>query len=223
MLFPHKPKSCELLEIPGREDFGWNDNLFFFLASRARHLQFAKQIQDKVPSWAGWYSRAHRRLCHFLSPPFLLSLAQGTNCSAIPSGYLSSALLADKAISLSLCLRNQLPELFLSGSLLLASLFLQVVYLGVYVVRWLWAAEVIKGPMFDTVQKWQRRFSETAWDGVWKRKNQRDKTLPSQVGDFSLGLSFKGQQMTQRAQHIPLGTWLFVVQTVCKSKCGSLF
>lgn len=96
MLFPHKPKSCELLEIPGREDFGWNDNLFFFLASRARHLQFAKQIQDKVPSWAGWYSRAHRLLCHSIDLSSLLP-------SCFPWLRERTAQLFPGAICLQLC------------------------------------------------------------------------------------------------------------------------
>lgn len=40
------------------EYFGLFDYPFFFLASR--HLQFAKQIQDKVPSWANLHSRSHK-------------------------------------------------------------------------------------------------------------------------------------------------------------------
>lgn len=63
------PSRNKVLRVPRGpwEYFGWFDYPCFFLAPGARHLQFAKQIQGKVPSWAGLYSTCHELVCYSIN------------------------------------------------------------------------------------------------------------------------------------------------------------
>lgn len=135
----------------------WDDCPFFFLACRARHLQFAKQIQDKVPSWASLYSRSHKLVCYsinlsffpllsFLLFLFFLCLSELTAQLFLQAIHLLNCLLMKPCIYLyaweTSCLDCfRLPT---SWQTHLSYLF------GAWIVRWLWVAKIMEQFLFDT-------------------------------------------------------------------------
>ena len=131
----------------------WDDCPFFFLASSMRHLQFAKQIQDKGPSWACLYSRSHKLVCYSINlpPPFSLSLffpclSELTAQLFLQAIHLLNCLLIKPFIYLyaweTSCLNCfRFPT---SWQAHLSYLF------GAWRVRWPWAAKVMKQFLFDT-------------------------------------------------------------------------
>lgn len=163
-----------------------NDCPFFFLASKARHLQFAKQIQDKVPSWASLYSRSYK-LVFWIQSIFLLSPL----VSSLPSPRVSVNSLPDSSpglfifwtVYLGSHLSVSLPEkqvaLTVSDSPQAGP---SVIYLG---HGW-WGGcgwlEESNGSGLTRKQQWRRQQNndqETIQETTLKQKARRAKTLLS--------------------------------------------